>query len=159
MDDQRRVHATGERAVGAVLLCIGLAAFGVLVVAALRAASFNRALDAGDIVVLGVFAIFGAFCVYLGWLLFRTGPGTAQGPVATVSTPAEEAPPRRVRLSHVCATAGVALLMSSVLVPAHWHPVVLLFLGLALLAVSHALTPCVERMEQLRKARASTRQL
>jgi hypothetical protein len=47
--------------------------------------------------------------------------------------------------------------MLSVLVP--WQPVVLLFLGLALLAVSHALTPCVERMEQLRKARASMRQL
>jgi hypothetical protein len=158
VDGRHKVHAAGERAVGAVLLCIGLAAFGVLVVAALRAASFDRALDAGDIVVLGVFAAFGAFCMYAGWPLFRSRPAPADiNPVA--SSPAEGIPHRRVTLSQGCAAAGVVLMMLSVLVPAHWFPVILLFVGLALLAVSHAITPCVERLEQLRKARASLRQL
>jgi hypothetical protein len=63
--------------------------------------------------------------------------------------------PRRVTVGNVCAAAGVLLLMLSVLLPARWHPVALFFLGLALLAVSHGVTPCVERIEQLRKARAS----
>jgi hypothetical protein len=36
---------------------------------------------------------------------------------------------------------------------------VLLFGGLALLAVSHVLTPCQERIEKLRRARASVHQL
>lgn len=54
--------------------------------------------------------------------------------------------PGRVTLSRGCATAGVVLLMLSVLLPERWHPVVLLFIGLALLAVSHVLTPvCEER--------------
>ena len=156
MDDQRRVHATGERAVGAVLLCIGLAAFGVLLFASRKLMLLDRSLDAGDIAVLSVLAIFGVFCAVIGWPLFRTRPAPAE-PRPVVSNPAGEAPRRRVKLSHACAAAGVLLLMLSVLVP--WQPVVLLFLGLALLAVSHALTPCVERMEQLRKARASMRQL
>ena len=55
-------------------------------------------------------------------------------------------------------TAGVLLLMLSVLVSANWHPVVFLFAGLALLALSHGLTPCVERIAQLRKARDLERQ-
>jgi hypothetical protein len=46
--------------------------------------------------------------------------------------------------------------MACALVPAHWHPVVLLFLGIALLAIAHVLTPCEERLEKLRKARAQT---
>jgi hypothetical protein len=67
--------------------------------------------------------------------------------------------PRRVTLSQGCATAGVLLLMLSVLLPERWHPVVLLFIGLALLAVSHVLTPCEERIAKLRRARALDRQL
>ncbi len=71
----------------------------------------------------------------------------------------EKASPRRVTVSQGFAAAGVVLLMLSVLVPAHWYPVVLLFGGLALLAVSHVLTPCEERIEKLRRARASVDQL
>lgn len=66
---------------------------------------------------------------------------------------------RRVTLSQAIATSGVLLLMLSALLPDRWHPVVLLFAGLALLAVSHVLTPCEERLEKLRRARASLRQL
>ena len=66
---------------------------------------------------------------------------------------------KRVVLSQGCAAAGVVLLMLSVLLPADWYPVALLFGGLVLLAVSHVLTPCVERLEQLRKARESVRRL
>ena len=100
---------------------------------------------------MGVLALFAAFCLGVGWILFRT-------PTNRASAPSEEpvaaaTPARRVTVSSGCAAVGVLLLILSVLIPADWHPVVLLFLGLALLAVSHALTPCVERLEQLRKAR------
>jgi formate hydrogenlyase subunit 3/multisubunit Na+/H+ antiporter MnhD subunit len=156
MDGRHKVRATGERAVGAVVLCIGVAAFGVLLFASRKLMLLDRALDAGDIAVLGVLAIFGTFCALIGWPLFRTRPAPAE-PDPVVSSPAEDAPRRRVKLSHAFAAAGVLLLILSVSVP--WQPVVLLFLGLALLAVSHALTPCVERMEQLRKARGWERQL
>jgi hypothetical protein len=67
--------------------------------------------------------------------------------------------PGRVTLSQGCATGGVLFLMLSVLLPDHWYPVVLLFLGLALLAVSHVLTPCEERIAKLRRARSLERQL
>jgi hypothetical protein len=46
----------------------------------------------------------------------------------------------------------------SALLPEHLYPVVLLFAGIALLAVSHALTPCEERIDKLRKVRDSMRQ-
>ena len=144
-----------EKTAGAVMFCVGLAALGVLAWAAHRAGSLERALDPGDIVVFGVFAIFGAFCLLMGWRLFRARTTTFI-PAAAEPAPA---PPRRVTLSHGCAAVGVALLILCVLVPEHWHPVVWFFLGLALLAVSHVLTPCVERLEQLRKARDSMRQL
>ena len=97
-------------AVGGMVVFLGLASFGVLAWAWRRVILLDRAVDAGDVVVLGVFAIFGAFCVCVGWLLFR-------------------------------------------------YPVALLFSGLALLAVSHVLTPCEERLAKLRRARASLRQL
>lgn len=67
--------------------------------------------------------------------------------------------PRRVTLSQGCAAGGVLLLILSVLLPDHWYPVVLLFLGLALLAVSHVLTPCEEPIAKLRRARSLERQL
>ena len=119
----------------------------------------ERAVDAGDIVVLTVFALFGAFCAYLGWRLFRTPPAPSMQAPPEVSGTAENAPPTRAKLSRICAAVGVLLLMLSVLVPAHWYPAAFLFSGLALLAVSHGLTPCVERIEQLRKARDLERQL
>jgi hypothetical protein len=151
----------GQRAVAGVLLCLGLGAFAVLVFASRKLMALERALDAGDIVVLGVFAIFGAFCVGTGWRLLRAqenAHGPAQAQSASPSPP-RVVPSARVRLSQGCAAAGVVLLILTVLVPAHWYPVILLFAGLACLAVSHALTPCVERMEQLRKARGWERQL
>ena len=133
-----------ERTIGAVVLFLGLASFAVLAWA-------SRNMDA--FMVLGVLAVFGAACVLLAWRLFRIPgplPATAAQPAAAARSP------RRVRLSHACSTAGVLLLMACALVPAHWHPVVLLFLGIAFLAVAHVLTPCEERLEKLRKARANT---
>lgn len=151
------VHA-GERTVGGTLICIGLASLGVLLLAVYKVTSLERAFDIGDLPVLGVFAAFGSFCALLGWRLFRRPDDVAKraGPTGVSQ---EHAPPTRVRLSQACAALGVVLLVLSVLVPSHWHPVVLLFLGLALLAISHGLTPCVERIEQLQKARALDRQL
>jgi hypothetical protein len=145
---------------GAVVFLMGLASFGVLAWAARKALSLDRALDAGDVVVLGVLAVFGSFCVWVAWQLFQARP-QPQGSAAAAS-PAPGSPgsqPKRVTISRGCSAVGVLLLMLSVLLPAHWYPVLLLFLGLALLAVAHALTPCEERLEKLRKARASLRQL
>ena len=144
------------KTIGGVMFCIGLASFGVLAWAARKVMALDRALDIGDIVVLSVFAIFGLFCLGMGWRVF-VDRSLAAAPPEPQAAPA--APPKRVTLSNGCAAAGVLLLMLSVLLPADWYPVVFLFLGVAFLAVSHALTPCVERMEQLRKARASMRQL
>lgn len=138
------------------MLCLGGASLAVLALASRKILSLDRGLDFGDLVVLGVFAAFGLCCALIGWRLLRHREKT-EAPAAPL--PAGNDPPMRVRLSHVCAAAGVVLLISSVLLPADWHPVVPLFAGLALLAVSHVLTPCVERIEQLRRARASIRQL
>jgi hypothetical protein len=156
MSEGRKAPAGPERAIGAVVLAIGLAGLAVLAFAARKIFSLDRAVDPGDVAVLAVFAAFGAFCSLLGWRLVRL----RGAPAAPGAAPAEPGgPPRRVTLSHGCAAAGVALVILSVLLPAHWYPVAFLFAGLALLAVSHGLTPCVERIEQLRKARASERQL
>jgi hypothetical protein len=141
-------------AVSGVVLCIGLASFGVFAWGLHRVTSLDRSLDAGDVAVLSVFVLFGLFCLGLGWLLLRNR-GEPDGSLGAVDKPA----PRRVGVSQACATAGVLLLMLSVLVPEHWYPVALLFVGLALLAVSHVLTPCEERLAKLRRARASMRQL
>lgn len=46
--------------------------------------------------------------------------------------------------------------MACTLVPADWYPVALLFIGIALLAIAHVVTPCEERLEKLRKTRAQT---
>ena len=154
---ERKVHAAPEKVVGGVMLCIGLASFGALVWASRKVMSLDRALDVGDVVILSVFAIFASFCVWMGWRLFRSPPSIVPVPSQKQGPP--PVPPRRVTLSQLCAAVGVLLLMACVLVPAHWYPVILLFLGLAFLAVSHGLTPCVERLEKLRKARDSVRQL
>lgn len=138
-------HMSPERTIGAVVLFIGLASFGVLAWAS-RSIGIN-------VVVQSVFAVFGAACVLLAWRLFLI-PAPPGVPAAQ---PAAAAPsPRRVRLSHACSTAGVLLLMACVLVPQDWYPVALLFLGIAFLAVAHVLTPCEERLDKLRKARAKT---
>lgn len=132
-----------ERTIGGVILSIGLASLGAI-------AWVSRTIDA--IFVLGVFGVFGAACMLLGAYLLLV-PGSA---IPAIRPIAAAPSPRRVTLSHVCSTAGVLLLMACVLVPAHWYPIVLLFLGIALLAVAHVLTPCEERLEKLRKARANS---
>jgi len=45
----------------------------------------------------------------------------------------------------------VLLLILSAIAPAEWHPVAALFAGLALLIVSHVLTPCLDRIAVWRK--------
>lgn len=136
-------------AIAGVVLFIGLASFGAL--AWMARAALERPVDVGAIVVLTVFAVFGAFCMYIAWRVLRT----REGPTPAVPS----AGPRRVSLSHACSTSGVVLLILAAVLAEAFYPVVLLFAGIALLAVAHALTPCVERLEQLRKARASLRQL
>ena len=133
-----------ERTIGAVVLFLGLASLGVLAWASRTT---------GNFIVLGVLAAFGVGCVLLGWR-FMLIPASSSGPAAQ-RTPAAPSP-RRVKLSHACSTAGVLLLVACALVPEHWYPVALLFTGVALLAVAHVLTPCEERLEKLRKARAQT---
>ena len=152
---------------GVIVVCIGLAAFAVVLWILRRAMGLERAWDIGDFWVLGVLALFAAACAWWGWQLFRRAPAALSEPAAEAiavapapeAGPASPAPSRRVTLSHGFSATGVILLILSVLLPAEWHPVVLLFVGLACLVVSHALTPCEERMEKLRKARASMRQL
>jgi len=54
--------------------------------------------------------------------------------------------PAPVAVSGACAAAGVGLLVLATLLPEEWHPAVALFAGLALLAVSHVLTPCQDQI-------------
>jgi hypothetical protein len=145
-----------ERVAGVVILCLGLAAFGVLAWASRTGVGLDRTLDPGDVIFMSVFAIFGSFCVFMGWRLFRSQPNPEVATAAAQVAPAS--PPRRVTLSTACSTAGVIFLVLSALLPEHLYPVVLLFAGIALLAVSHALTPCEERIDKLRKVRDSMRQ-
>ena len=53
--------------------------------------------------------------------------------------------------SNGCASAGVLLVIYAGLAPSDWFPIPALFAGLALLAVSHVLTPCVDRIAVWRK--------
>lgn len=140
------------KTVAAVVFLVGLAAFGVIAWAVRRVALAGR-LDPGDVVVFGVLAAFGALCMALAWMFFRDHGVTLPVPAAKPESP------RRVGISRLCAAAGVILLILAVLIPETWYPGILLFAGLAFLCVSHILTPCVERLEQLRKARESMRQL
>ncbi len=57
----------------------------------------------------------------------------------------------KTAVSNVFATCGVALLLFAGLAPAEWHPAIALFAGLAFLAVSHVLTPCLDRLAVWRK--------
>jgi hypothetical protein len=45
----------------------------------------------------------------------------------------------------------VLLVVVSALAPDEWYPAVALFTGLALLMVSHVLTPCIDRIAVWRK--------
>lgn len=144
-----------EKIAGAVLLLIGLAVFVVLAFAARKLMGLERAPDVGDAAVLCVFAAFGSLCALLGWRLLREQSAA----IAAEAAPVPAAPSRRVSLSRACAAAGVALIVLAILLSSYWNTVAVLFAGLALLAVSHGLTPCVERLDLLRKARDAERQL
>ena len=140
-----------ERMIAAVLLFVGASALGIFGWSMHRAV-FVRGLNPGD-VAMSVFALFGVLCLVIGWQLFRAAP---------MAVPAKEPEPeqsRKVSISRVCAAIGVVLMILATLLPESWHPVACLFVGLAFLVVSHVLTPCVERLEQLKKARESLRQL
>ena len=53
--------------------------------------------------------------------------------------------------SRACATAGVVLVVIAGIAPDNVYAVPALFGGLALLLVSHALTPCIDRIAVWRK--------
>lgn len=57
----------------------------------------------------------------------------------------------KMAASNVCACAGVLLIVYAGIAPDEWHPAVALFAGLALLVVSHVLTPCLDRIAVWRK--------
>jgi hypothetical protein len=150
-------EASATRLIGGVVFAIGLASFGALLWICRRVLLSSRTWDLGDLAILGVFAMFGAFCLWSGWRLFRAAPDAAMAPEPPPASPVGTE--RKITASHGFAAVGVALLILTVLVPEAWYPVVLLFAGLGCLVVSHVLTPCEERMEKLKKARSSMRQL
>ena len=57
----------------------------------------------------------------------------------------------KTALSNACACIGVLLIIYASVVPDSWQPVPALFVGLALLVVSHVLTPCLDRIAVWRK--------
>ena len=58
-------------------------------------------------------------------------------------------------VSKACAAIGVVLLLLAVAVPLPWEPVIPLFIGLALIAVSHVLTPCQDQITRWWRSRIS----
>ena len=59
------------------------------------------------------------------------------------------------RISSACAALGVFMVVLATLLPARWHPVPLLFAGIALIAVSHVLTPCQDQITRWWRSRIS----
>jgi hypothetical protein len=59
------------------------------------------------------------------------------------------------RMSFACEAPGVVMVVLAVVLPPQWHPVPLLFAGLALIAVSHVLTPCRDQITRWWRARIS----
>ena len=57
----------------------------------------------------------------------------------------------KTAVSSACACAGVLLIVYAGVAPAEGYPVPALFAGLALLVVSHVLTPCLDRIAVWRK--------
>jgi hypothetical protein len=57
----------------------------------------------------------------------------------------------RQSTSSACAAAGVLLLVLAGVAPEAWFAVPALFTGVALLCVSHFLTPCLDRIAVWRK--------
>ena len=62
---------------------------------------------------------------------------------------------RRVVVSGAFAAAGVVLLVLAAGLPEGWHPAIPLFIGLALIAVSHVLTPCQDQITRWWRSRIS----
>jgi len=52
----------------------------------------------------------------------------------------------RENVSVACAAAGVVLLVLAGLLPAGWYSALPLLVGVALLALSHVLTPCQDQI-------------
>ena len=61
----------------------------------------------------------------------------------------------RGTVSKACAATGVVMLVLAVALPATWHPAIPLFTGLALIAVSHVLTPCQDQITRWWRSRIS----
>jgi hypothetical protein len=59
------------------------------------------------------------------------------------------------KISSACAAGGVFMLVLASLLPSRWHPVPILFAGLALIAISHVLTPCRDQITRWWRARIS----
>jgi hypothetical protein len=53
------------------------------------------------------------------------------------------------------ASFGVLLFVTAVALPAEWYPMVQFLVGIACLAVSHALTPCEDDLTRWWKAQLS----
>ena len=57
----------------------------------------------------------------------------------------------KTAVSSACACIGVLLVVIAAVSPDRWYPEVMLMAGLALLMVSHVLTPCLDRIAVWRK--------
>jgi hypothetical protein len=57
----------------------------------------------------------------------------------------------KTAVSSACACGGVLLLIFASVAPEEWNAAPALFAGLALLVVSHVLTPCLDRIAVWRK--------
>lgn len=58
-------------------------------------------------------------------------------------------------ISFACAGPGVAMVVLASVLPRDWHPVPILFAGLALIAISHILTPCRDQITRWWRERIS----
>ena len=58
-------------------------------------------------------------------------------------------------ISFACAGPGVAMVVLATVLPQHRYSVTLLFGGLALIALSHVLTPCRDQITRWWRARIS----
>jgi len=59
------------------------------------------------------------------------------------------------RVSSACAALGVFMVVLATVLPAYWYAVPLLFAGIALIAVSHVLTPCQDQITRWWRSRIS----
>ena len=59
------------------------------------------------------------------------------------------------KISFACAGPGVVMVVLATVFPSHWYPIPILFTGLALIAISHVLTPCRDQITRWWRARIS----